>query len=361
MTNEIKKKKSIPKLPIIFGSLAIIGAIFGFRAYNYGLHHEETDDAQIDGNISAVLPRVSGYLDSLYVKDNMPVHKGDLLLKIDDREMSLKVQLCQAAIENAKASEEVAHANVNAAQAAISTSQSNLATITTSIKQAQILANKNERELARYEQLVKEKSVSAQQYENVKAAAETATLQVNSARNQLSSAEAQVNAAQVQYQAAQKQIAVAQSVTKQKQAELATAQLQLSYAHVLSPSDGVVSKRNIQVGQYIQSGQTVINIVGTDSVWATANFKETQLGKMKVGLPVSVFVDAYPKKIFKARIQSFAGATGSKFALLPPDNSSGNFVKVVQRVPVKILFIEKIAPETPLRAGMNIKVIVDLD
>jgi len=361
MTTEIKAKKKVPRLPIFFGLLAITGAIIGYRSYNYGLHHQETDDAQIDGNISAVLPRVAGYLDSLYVKDNMPVKKGDILLKIDDREMKLKVDLNQAALDNAIASVEVAKANVNSAQAAVVTAQSNLATINTSIKQAQVNEAKNAKDLARYVQLLKEKSVSQQQFDNVKASSETAELQVSTARNQLTSAEAQVRAAQVQLQAAQKQIAVAQSVAKQKEADLATSKLQLSYAKVLSPSDGVISKRNIQPGQYIQAGQTVINVVGTDSVWATANFKETQLGKMKPGQKTTVLVDAYPGKEFKAQIQSFAGATGSKFALLPPDNSSGNFVKVVQRVPVKILFVEKPAADTPLRAGMNIKVIVDLD
>jgi membrane fusion protein (multidrug efflux system) len=317
---ETKKSGGARKIVIlsILAILVIVGAIYGARTVVFYEHHETTDDAQIDGSIHPILPRVSGYVEEITVKDNQPVKAGDVLVKIDTRDLEAKVDQAQAALANARAAVAVSRANVLAAR-------------TRHAKEAA--------DVQRYQVLRDKEEISRQEFDAAAAASEASAAQLQAAEQQVVAAEAQV---------------------AQRQADLAGAKLPLSYTVITAPVSGLISKKNVEVGQLVQAGQPLMAIVESNDTWVTANFKETQLTKMHVGQPVEVEVDAYPGKKFHARIESLSAATGARFSLLPPDNATGNFTKVVQRVPVKIVFTDPPDPQRPLRVGMNVSVVVNL-
>jgi membrane fusion protein (multidrug efflux system) len=208
-------------------------------------------------------------------------------------------------------------------------------------------------DVERYKALWDKEEVSQQQYDAARASADASRASTDASRATVESAAAQV-------EAAVRQIAAAQAKVAQHQAALQAAMLQLSYATITAPASGVVSKKDIEVGQMVQAGQPLLAIVQGHDSWVVANFKETQLAGMRPGQPVEVEVDAYPGVTFHGRVESLSAATGAKFSLLPPDNATGNFTKVVQRVPVKIVFTDPPNPQRPLRVGMNVSVVVDL-
>jgi len=307
---------------VALGVLAVIviaGAIFGIRTIAFYRHHAETDDAQVEAHIAPVLPKVAGYVTQVLVDDNQRVSAGQLLVRIDDRDFRSRVATAEASLANAEAAVAVARANAAAARTE---------------------AEKAAADLARYVRLRQKEEISQQQYDAAKAAADASAAQTSAARRSIQAAEAQV---------------------AQKRADLEYARLQLSYTSVAAPSAGTVSRKNVEVGQYVQAGQPLLAIVADGETWIVANFKETQLKKMRVGQKVEIDVDAYPKIRFHGKVDSIAAATGAKFALLPPDNATGNFTKVVQRIPVKIVFTDPSDPARPLRAGMNVNAIVAVD
>ena len=303
----------------VLGLAVLGGAVFGLRTLAFYRHHVETDDAQLEAHIAPVLPKVAGYVTEVRVRDNERVKTGQLLVRIDDRDYRSKVETARAALANAKAAVAVARANTASAR----TESGRAAT-----------------DLERYARLRAKEEVPQQQYDAARAAAESGKAQADAAARAVQAAEAQVG---------------------QKRTELEYAELQLSYTSVVAPADGVVSRKNVEVGQYVQAGQPLLAVVSDGDVWVVANYKETQLKKLRVGQPVDVEVDAYPKTIFHGRVESFAAATGAKFALLPPDNATGNFTKVVQRVPVKIVLTDPPRADKPLRAGMSVTAIVKVD
>ncbi len=214
----------------------------------------------------------------------------------------------------------------------------------------------------RYANLIKDHSITQQQYEQALAAKQTAEKQLAILDEQKKQAQQQTNAVSVQSNATASQVGVADATIHQRQVDIDAARLNLSYTVITAPQDGLVSKVNVQPGQFVQAGQPLFSVVHSENVWVIANFKETQLDKMKEGQKVLVKVDAYPGHKFEAKLTSFSPATGSTFALLPPDNASGNFVKVVQRLPVKIEFTDASdALVKKLRPGMNVFVDVHLD
>jgi membrane fusion protein (multidrug efflux system) len=253
------------------------------------------------------------------VRDNENVRAGQLLLRIDTRDLQAKADTAQGALENARAQVSIARANVASARTA---------------------RIKADQDLVRYRALRRKEEISQQQFDAARAAADAARSQVEAALQQVQAASAQV---------------------AQKRADLDWARLQLSYATVTAPASGIVSKKDVEVGQLVAAGQPLMAIVEGSEVWVVANFKETQLRKMRVGQKAEFTVDAYPKKEFRGRVDSFSAATGAKFSLLPPDNATGNFTKVVQRIPVKIVPTDPPDARYPLRAGMSVNAIVDLD
>lgn len=358
--NGTTKKNRI--FPIILMLLIAAGGWFGVSKYVHGKHHEETDDAQIEANISPVIPRVAGYVGDVRVHDNQTVKKGDTLIVLDQRDLLLKVNQAEAALATAQSNLGVARAATTAARSNIATSAASVGTIDAQIEAARINLWRASQDYERYANLIKDHSVTQQQYEQALAAKQTAEKQLQILQQQKRQASSQTSAVSTQSGATASQINVAASVIKQREVELNEAKLNLSYAIITAPADGLVSKVNVQPGQFLQAGQPVFSIVLNDDVWVVANFKETQFNKMKIGQRVIVHVDAFPGRDFEAKLTSFSPATGARFALLPPDNASGNFVKVVQRLPVKIEFANQNDPLLKqLRAGMNVNVDVNLD
>jgi membrane fusion protein (multidrug efflux system) len=356
-----EKKKTNFKFLIGLIILLVVGGIFGFTKYQHSLQHEDTDDAQIDGNISPVIPRVSGYLTEIRVKDNQVVKKGDTLLILDDRDLKIKVEQAEAALEAAQSNLAVAQSASNASRTSITAAQTNVSVADAQIEAAKIKVGRATDDYNRYANLIKDHSITQQQYDQALAEKETAEKQLLILQEQRRTAAAQTNVASSQSHTTGTQTGVATATIHQRQADLDAAKLNLSYTVVTAQTDGTISKVNMQPGQFIQQGQSLFNIVVSNDFWVVANFKETQLNKMKIGQKVIVKVDAFPGHEFEGTLTSFSPATGSKFSLLPPDNASGNFVKTVQRLPVKIEFNntnDEMVKQ--LRPGMNVGVDVHL-
>ncbi len=348
MENTEQKKSKKKRTPLIILSVVIIGAaFFGISKYIYAMHHEDTDDAQVDADINPVLSRVAGYVNEIRFEENQHVNKGDTLVKLDDRDLRIKVEQAQAALENALANIAVAKANVGTAQANVSSASSN-------VEAAKVRVWKATQDFNRYQNLLNDKAITQQQFDAAKA-------EKLSAEAQLESINKQESSASMQGLSVNQQVTVAQSLITQRQADLDFAKLQLSYATILAPVSGLASKKNIQAGQYVNAGSPLFAVVSENEIYVVANFKETQFEKMKTGLPVEVTADAFPDQKINGTVYSFAPATGAKFSLLPPDNATGNFVKVVQRVPVKIKLNAGKEILEKLRAGMSVRVSVKID
>jgi len=360
-SNAAPKKRSKTFL-IVLILLVIAGGSFGISKYMHALHHEETDDAQVEANINPVIPKIPGYVTEVRVKDNQRVKKGDTLLVLDDRDLKLKVEQADAALAAAASNLTSAQATTNASHANIATSEAAIGAVDAQIEAAKINVWRTTQDYNRYANLIKDHSVTQQQYEQALAAKETAEKQLLVLQQQKAQASKQTNAVASQSSATSTQIGLAEAGIKQRQVDVDNAKLNLSYTVITAPADGIVSKINVQEGQFLSAGQATFSIVQDNEVWVVANFKETQFDDLKVGQKVSIEIDAFPGHEFEAKLTSFAPATGSRFALLPPDNASGNFVKTVQRLPVKIEFINpQDSLVKQLKAGMNAYVDVHLD
>jgi len=358
----MEKKKTNKKFIIILSVLILSGAIYGTSKYLHSLSHEETDDAQIQKNMNPIIPKVSGYVDKVYVNDNAFVKKGDTLFTIDTRDFQLKIDEASAAVVAAEASFEVAKADIGNAMASISASDANVRSAGGNIETAKIRLGRITSDFNRYDNLFKNHSITKQQYEQALAAKQEAESQVRILQQQEKASSYQKSAIIAKSKVTDKQTEVAAANIKKAKAQLETAKLNLSYTTVTAAIDGQISKIDIQPGQLVQPGQSLFYIINNATAWVIANFKETQLNKMIIGQKVSIKVDAYPDYDFEGEIASFSPATGSIFSLLPPDNATGNFVKTIQRLPVKISLnttndAEKIKL---LRPGMNVNVDVHL-
>lgn len=356
------KKKRNPVFMVILAVLVIGGGWFGYSKYQHGKHHEETDDAQVSADISPVIPRIPGYVTEVKVNDNQWVKKGDTLLVLDNRDYVIKLEQAEAALATSRSNLNNAKATTDAAKANAATVRSSINTIDAQIEAAKVTLWRATNDFERYSNLIKDHSITQQQFEQAQAAKESAEKQVAILEAQKQQASQQTNAANVQSTATGQQIDIAGSNIRQREADVDAAKLNLSYTVVTAPQDGLVSKVNVRDGQFVQAGQALFSIVHSENVWVVANFKETQLNKMTEGQKVIIHADVFPKHKFEATVASFSPATGSTFALLPPDNASGNFVKVVQRLPVRIEFTNKSdSLIRKLRPGMNVNVDVHLD
>ncbi len=339
MTTEKKKKNIV--VPIILGVLLVIGIVFGIVEWNYYSKHVDTDDAQIDGDISPVVARVGGYVKDINFEENTRVKEGQVLVKLDDDDYKVKLEQAQSGQKGANAGVGVAESQIIATQANTSTAKANVAA-------ARVKLNLANKDYARYANLVKDGSITQQAFDQAKATLESAQAAYQAAQDQYTAAVKQVGTTQ-------SQLAVSSNVINQRQSDIDFAKLQLSYTDIKAPATGIVSKKNIQKGQLVQAGQALFSIVNDGSIYVTANFKETQLEKIKTGSKVEIEVDAYPDEKIQGEVYNFSPITGAKGSLLPPDNATGNFVKVVQRIPIKI----KIHPSkellAKLRPGMSVK------
>lgn len=341
---ETTQKKKSKVIPIILAVLLVFGGYFGIREYIYYSKHIDTDDAQIDGDISPVVSRVGGYVDSIFFEENQPVNEGQVLVKLDERDYQIKV-------EQALAAQRGASANIGVSQSQITATAANSTTAKANIEAARVRVWKATKDYQRYANLVKDGSIPRQQFEQAQAEKESAEATYRAAQDQYKASLEQVGTTR-------SQLAVTNTGVDQRRADVDFARLQLSYTTINSPAKGIVSKKNVQKGQLVQPGQTLFSIVDNNHLYITANFKETQLEKLKSGEKVDVIIDAYPDEKVQGEVYNFSPATGAKFSLLPPDNATGNYVKVVQRVPVKIKLNTNKELLQKLRPGMSVKVSV---
>src|ERR1700716_2256787 len=339
-----KSKRSRRRLVIVFGlgALLLAGGTFW---YLNNVGYETTDDAAIEGHVIQVSPKLSAHIKAVYFDDNYQVKKGDLLIELDPRDNEVLLASNVANLASAQSRLTEAEAQQHVAQAGLGQFKADLVS-------AQATADNAKSDLDRNEHLFHTHVIDRREYDASVAQAKSAVANVESAAKKVASQEAQVR------------LASAQSITasageKQAEAQLQQAQLQLSYTKIFAPFAGRVTKKSVEPGNYVQPGQTLFSLVPPD-VWVVANFKETQLKQMKVGQPVSVRVDAIPGRDFSAHVESFQVGTGGRFTLLPPENATGNFVKVVQRVPVKIVFDEPTASLERLWAGDSVEPKVDV-
>jgi len=385
---------------ILLGML-VVGLAGGLWAYYHFRDRVSSDDAQVDAHIVAVAPKVSGNVIEVLVRDNQPVKAGDVLVRIDPRDYQARVEIARAVVLQAQSQLNTAQTVVpltsETTQSGTSGAAAQLADAQAELERTRLAAQQagssdiavaeanvrtreagNERaqaDLARMKPLLDKAEISRLQYDAYTAAARVAESELRAAQQQLSSvqqtagirqasvqsAESKVKVAQAQVQASEanrKQVNVRRAETgtasagvNAARANLANAELQLSYTAIVAPMDGVVTRKSVEPGQIVQPGQSLMAVIPLHDTWVTANFKETQLAHVRPGMEAEIKVDMYGESV-TGHVDSIAGATGSRLSLLPPENATGNFVKVVQRIPVKILIDN--AHGLVLRPGMNV-------
>lgn len=337
------EKQTVPKKsrkPLIILAMAFIimmgtGGFYWIKSTAY----ETTDDAQLNGNIFAVRAGVTAYLDSLCFHDNQRVAKGDTLFIFDTTALRAKVQQASAALESARTKLSVSDILALVSRQNAAASQQAALSGQESISAAKAELEKAQHDFTRDEELLKIKAVTQVQYDADKAALERARATYRRSLHDQQSSVITSAGLKSQAMAAHHQISAAAAQVAQCEAELRLAEDELNHAFIVAPCTGIVTKRAVDQGQYVLAGQSLCAVVDEQHLWVTANFKETQLHRIKPGQPVDIGVDAYPDLELKGIVESYGGATGAKFALIPPDNATGNFIKVTQRFPLRIRIV----------------------
>jgi membrane fusion protein (multidrug efflux system) len=326
---------------------------FGLNYLVYVYNHESTDDAFIAGHVVSVAPRVDGQITDVLVKDNELVHSNDLLIKIDPADLTQTVEQ-----KNAACAAEAA--NFQAMEDGLVVMQTKLVTANATARESQAdadalaaTADRARADLTRAGTLIEQKTISAQEYDAAQAAAKEADANLNSARQKADADKSRIQEASAEYVATKSSAATALARMHQAQADLDTAKLNLSYTTIYAPADGRITRKSVEPGDYVQTGQALLAIV-PEEVWVAANFKESQLKKMQPGQSVRVAIDALGGRSFAAHVDSLQAGSGAQFSLLPPENATGNFVKVVQRVPVKIVFDERLPADHTIGPGLSV-------
>jgi membrane fusion protein, multidrug efflux system len=384
---------------IVVAVLAMIGIVFWLRSRG----RESTDDAQVDGRITQIAARVGGPVIKVAIDNNNHVKAGDLLVQIDPRDYQVAVDRAKAELADAQANAAAARtgvpiarvetgagvvtatgsvaqaqAGVAGAEREVQVAQANLVAAQAHQREREATAVKAAKDVDRLRPLVEKDEIPRQQFDAAVAAADAARAAADAAKSDITAAEGAITVAQQrvaqaqgtaeqaraglqtartapqQLQVTQAHAASADARVQQEQAALAQAELNLQYTTVTAPTEGVVSRKSVEIGQVVQGGQPLLALVNLTDTWITANFKETQLTNMRPGQRAEVSVDALGGRTFRGHVDSIAAATGAKFSLLPPENATGNFVKVVQRIPVKIVIEAGEDPEHLLRPGMSV-------
>ncbi|MBV8340360.1 MAG: HlyD family secretion protein [Candidatus Eremiobacteraeota bacterium] len=386
-----RKRRIIIPVVVI---LVLAALIFGIPRLLYAMHHVSTDDAQIQGNITTISPRVKGQVTNVYVDENQFVRKGAKLVQLDDRDYKVALLQAQAAYEQAvsnlqaattavpqqsaltSAQTAQAQAGIANATSGVLNAQEKIATARSNLDAASANAVKAQHDVTRARELAGEGAISNSDLDAAQAAYTDAVSQRDAAAQGVVVAQAGLNQAQANVVASRAQLEQAQTGTQTTQiksaqaavsaaqvqaaaAALANAKLQESYTLITAPIDGVVSKKSVNVGDTVQTGQPLMAIADQKHLWVLANLKETQIRNVRVGQPVDIHVDAFPHVVFRGNVESLSPATGATFALIPPDNASGNFTKVVQRVPIRIAIDPSSDPQGLLRQGLSVEASID--
>ena len=388
----LKSRGSGFRIAVISGAIVLLVVVFFLWRYFSG--YESTDDAQVDGHLISISARVSGHVIKRLVEDNQVVQAGTPLVQIDPSDYQVALERAKAAYQDALATAQAAQVNVpitsvdtssqvtsaegdvQNASAGISWARQQLDAARAQVEEAEANNTKAQNDLTRYKQLVDKQEISQQQYDQAIAAAKASAATVAATRATAAGAEqtvrqwqsklAQADANLKSAKTGPQQLAViraraqaAQAQVGIKKAEMDQAQLNLQYTTITAPVSGVVNNRTVEVGQNVQVGQEMMKVVDLENIWVTANFKETQLRRMQPGQAAEISVDAFGKD-YKGHVQSIAGASGAVSSLLPPENATGNYVKVVQRIPVKITFDPGETKEHILRPGMSVETKVQI-
>lgn len=364
MEQELKetptKKKNKTRL-IILASVLLIGGFFGTRAWLYAQHHESTDNAQLDATITSVRSAVSGFVKEVRFNDNQVVKKGDTLVIIDNKDYLARVMQAKAMLQSAEAQTGVSLANARAATQNASASTQNASAFQANINAATARLTKAGKEVDRVEIMFGQGAATQQQRESVRSEYQTARAQLQAAQRQYQASVTLSGSTQNNAMALKKQIGVSNALVEQRNAELQLAESQLQNTVIVAPFDGLVSKKSVESGQLVQIGQPVCSAVEIADLWVAANFKETQLGKIRVGQKVKVSLDAFKDLKLRGTVESIGGATGARFSLLPPDNATGNFVKVTQKVPVRIRLDKGDTKGFTLTPGLSAAVDIEIE
>ena len=329
---------------------------------------QSTDNAQLETDISPVIPKIYGSVSKIFVEDNQVVKEGDTIMILDDATYKIAVKQAEIAVLSAKkntslarSNKDVIGANINSVTANSNAVAANLYSAQAGVNAAKVKLEVSNKNYQRFKTLLEQKSTTQQQFDGIKAERDANEQQLKIAEGQVTALQQKIAASKSQITSTaananplNEGIGLAELNVRQAETNLEAAQLQLSYCLITAPCNGVVSKKNVQKGQVVSVGQPLMAITNNTKVWVVANFKETQIKNMKVGQEAEIEIEAYDKT-FKGKVESFSQATGSKFSLLPADNATGNFVKVTQRIPVKIVITES-NNEFPLRAGMSVSV-----
>jgi membrane fusion protein (multidrug efflux system) len=340
-----KKQKQATIRKVVIGVLLAVALYFGIKKVAFSITHETTDNAQIETSIVPVLTRISGYVKNISIKDYDSVSQSQMVVELDDAELQMQ-------LEEQKADLQQSTADVSNAKAQLENAILSLKNNKGVIDLRTIRQKKAASDFQRDQNLFKEQAITKKQLDETE--------------YQLAAANQEANNAQTEYATANNRIAVlkenvnrANALIQMKQAKIKETELKLSYTKILAPSTGKIGKKNVNIGQFVQAGTPIFSIVNDSSYWVVANFKESQLDALHEGKKVNIRVDAFPDVEIQGTISSLSEATGAKFSLLPPDNSSGNFIKVTQRIPVKISIDNQAAFKSKLRAGMSVFITVD--
>jgi len=340
MSEQATKEKKSPVKIIILTAVFLVAGYFGYKKIHFLLTHETTDNAQIETQITPVLPRVAGYVKNIAVKDYDSVKTGQLVVELDDAELQTQLLEMEADYRQAEVDVINAKAAMNNAVVTLRVNKGN-------IDLSQMRKKKAEDDLKRDQSLFTDQAITKKQLDDTKFTVETSGQQLENSKTDLTAAESRIAVLQAGVQKAAAGLDV-------KKAKIEQTKLKLTYTKIYSPQAGKIGKKNVSEGQYVQAATPLFSIVNDTTYWVVANFKENQLKKLYPGKEVDIEIDAYPDAKVKGIIESLSDATGAKFSLLPPDNASGNFVKVTQRVPVKIQIKDINKYRQMLRAGLSV-------
>jgi membrane fusion protein (multidrug efflux system) len=334
------------------GVLAVL-LYFGLHYLSFALTHESTDDAFIAAHVVSIAPRIAGQVSAVHVLDNEMVHSNELLVEIDPADYSTTAAQKQSSADAAEANYKVVLAALNLMSEKVTTAQATADQSKADADAAKATDERAQADFQRSQELRKQNTISAQEFDAAQAAVKEADANLVAARQKAVADASKINEAGAQLDATKAGVGMALAQFRQAQANVQAAQLDLSYTKIVAPCDGRVTSKSLEPGDYVQVGQNLMAIVPTD-VWVIANFKESQLKKMKPGQPALVTIDALGGRTFRAHVDSVQAGSGAAFSLLPPENATGNYVKVVQRVPVKILFDEPLPADHTIGPGLSV-------